>query len=551
MRRERPVVVGHRWRGGTAPGRRVVAGAEARAALRRGMAALSAAIRPTLGPVARTVAVARDVGTRPPEILDAGATIARRTIELDDPSANMGAMLLRHVVWQVHERVGDGTATAAVLAQGLLDAALPAVAAGADPRAIGHGIERGVAVVLEGLRSRARPIDLPVEIAGVVRGIVRDPALAELIGEVVDAVGSDGAVQLKDGPLAATTCEYVEGVRWSGGIVSPYLLRDGEAMATLDRPRIFVADRVLDRAEHLVPVVEACAAAGERALFVVAPEVRDAALALLLVNRDRGVLKEVAAVKAPGLGRQRTQALADLAVITGGRCRLAEEGMATGSVCIDDLGTARQAWATRTLAGVLGGHGDRGLVRRRIGEARAELRLAADDGARAAIRERLGRLTGAAAIIRVGGRTKTEQAELKSRLEAALAAGRAALREGVVPGGGAAYVACTPALTALGLDGDAAVGARVLARALAEPMQTILTNAGVEPWPIVEAVRCRGEDRVYDVLSGAWVDPWATGLVDPIEVVATALEVAASGVVAMLTIDTLVRGSRPEVTRNP
>jgi chaperonin GroEL len=259
----------------------------------------------------------------------------------------------------------------------------------------------------------------------------------------------------------------------------------------------------------------------------------------------------VLALKAPEFGPRRTAVLEDLAVITGARCQRSIEQTSFARVAADDLGGARQAWATRTLSGLLGGRSDRTLLRQRASTVRAELRRAADGVDRTALQERLGRLTGASAIIRVGGATESAQAEGKRRIEAALAAGRAALRDGVVPGGGAALVACMTSLEVLDGDGDAAVGVRLLARALPMPLRTIVANAGIEPFPIVDQSRRDGPSRVYDVVRRAWVDPWATGLVDAVATVSAAVEVAVSGVAAALSTETLVRGGTPEYSREP
>jgi chaperonin GroEL len=531
----RPVVSNHRWRGGIAPGKRIVDGFAAQQALRKGMATLASAIRPTLGPVARTVAISGDLGTKPPEILDSGALIARRTIELSDPFENMGAMLLRHMLWKVQERAGDGTATTAVLASELMNAATAYLVAGGDVIEMQRGLEQSLEIVLGELRTMARPIDGPARIAALVRGIVRDPELALMIGEVLDTVGPDGDVQIKESRRAETTDEYIDGVRWGEGVASPYFLKEGSTV-TVDRPRIFVTEHELSRASQLIPAIEACLAAGSKSLVVIASEIREEALALLLLNRDRGVLEGALALKAPGLGRNRTAVLEDLATIAGAQLQRNEETVT--------LGTARQAWATRNLSGILGGCGDRDALRARIRQVRAERDRATDEADRKSFNERLGRLTGAAAIIRAGGRTEAEHKEIVQRIEAALAAGRSALSDGVVPGGGAALTAC---LSALGDD----IGGRLLGRALTAPLRAIAGNAGIEPHTLIERVRSGCATRVYDVLQGSWVDPWESGLLDPVGTLTTALDVAVSGVTTALATGVLVRGSRPEFSKNP
>jgi chaperonin GroEL len=311
-------------------------------------------------------------------------------------------------------------------------------------------------------------------------------------------------------------------------------------------PRIFVTDHALESPEHLLPAVEACLAAGERSLLVIAPEIRDAAVALLVVNRRQGVLDGALAVRAPSVGAQRARILEDIAVQTGGRCIRQEPGERLEDVTLDDLGRARQAWATRTAFGILGGQGSKEAIRRRIGEARAELSGVGDDPyLREKIRERIGKLAGAAAHIRVGAPTAASQAELKLRVEAALTAARLALRDGVVPGGGAALLACVPALEALEPDGDEGVGVGVLAAALAEPMRAIAENAGFEPGAIVHEARRRGSGWTFDAVRRAWVDARLDGPVDPLSVTLTALETSVSAATMALTTDVLVRRGAP------
>lgn len=531
----------------------ILDGASARAALLQGMDAMADVLRPTLGPIARTVAVARILGNEPPEVLDSAATIARRTIQLADPFADMGGMIVRHLVWRVFERTGDGSATAAVLVQALMREAMRYVAAGYRPTSINRGIERGCAIALVELRAQARPIELPEEIAGVVAGILRSPRLAEMIGEVVDSVGPDGSIVVDDTEGTETVREYVEGVRWSEGFVSPYLLREGETTARLVNPRVFVTDHPLDRAEHLLPALEACVEAGDRSLMVVAPEVRDSAVGLLVVNRQRGVLDGVVAVRAPSFGVQRSRILEDIAVVTGGRCLSRDGQDRLSEVTVHDLGKARQAWATRFDFGILGGQGSKTAIRQRIAEARSELSTIEDDEyTQQKIRERIGKLAGTAAIIRVGAPTKTEQEELKARVQAAVKSARLALQQGVVPGGGAAMLACIPALETLAMGSDEeAMGIRALTRALAEPMRVIAWNAGLPASAIVHEARRRAPPWTFDVVRREWVDAWRVGLVDPLAVARTALETGVSAAKMALTADVLIRRKQAPLALNP
>lgn len=525
-----------------APGGRLLYGAAARSALLRGMDRLTALLRPTLGPLPRTVAITRLVGGDVPEILDRGATIARRTIQLADPFEDMGAMLVRAMVGRVDQQVGDGAATAAVIAQALAHEAQRYLAAGYSPVALRRGVERGLAAAREALERQARPADRPELLAGLVLGIVRERRLAEMIGEVIETVGPEGAVLVEDAQATDVTYEYVDGLRWNAGYASPHFVRDGETVARVVNPRILITDAVIERAEQLLPALEACLAAGERRLLVIAPELRDAPLALLLLNRERGVLEQALAVLAPSVGAQRTGILEDLAVATGARCVRTELGDALERVRLEDLGRARQAWASRQAFAILGPQGSRSAIRQRLTELRGALRTADNDPfVLGKLRERIGKLSGAAAAIRVGAPTAGAQEELKTRIEAALQTARLALREGVVPGGGAALLGCLPAVEALGLTGEEAAGGRILAHALTEPMRAILSNAGFEPGALVHEARRRGPPWVFDVLRREWVDAWAVGLVDALAVTRAALEAGASAGAVALTAEALVR----------
>jgi chaperonin GroEL len=536
------------------PARRTLHGRAARAAFLRGAEQMTALVRPTLGPLARTVVVGRLIGSDPPEVLDNGATIARRTLQLADPFEDMGAMLIRHLAWRTHELVGDGSSTAAVLANALLRHTLGYVEAGGNPVHVRHGLELGLEVVLAELARHARQIDGPADISRLIAGSVREPDVLESLGEAIDAAGPDGAILVEDAQTTRTTCEYLDGVRWNEGYLSTFLLRSSETSgARLLNPRVLVTDYWLDDAEALVPALEACVNAGGRNLFVIAPEIRDSAIGLLVVNRDRGVLEGVMAVRAPSMGEQRMRILEDLAIITGGRCVSQAKGDSLLNVTADDLGTARQAWATATAFGILGGAGSKARIRERIVEARAELSgvQKIDVFSVSKIQERIGKLAGTSAIVRVGAPTSGEQAELKVRIEAAIRSARGALQEGVVAGGGAALIGCVPALLAMhaGEDQDEAVGVQALARALSAPMRVILRNAGFEASAIVE--QARGCSQVFDVVRRGWVDPWSSGLVDPLAVVRTALETSVSAAATGLTAEVLIHRPDASVTVQP
>jgi chaperonin GroEL len=531
---------------------RIVQGPSARAALLRGAERMTALLRPTLGPIARTVAIDRMVGSDPPEVLDSGATIARRTNQLADPFEDMGAMLIRHIAWRAYDEVGDGSATAAVIAHALLRRGLSYVSAGGNPVALRRGLECALPLATAQLERQAHTVDGPADIARLILGGIGDADLAEMLGEVVDAAGPDGAILVEDAQTTRTTPEYLDGVRWNEGYLSSFLLRESETdRSRLLNPRILVTDHVLSRAEDLLPVLEVCVGAGERSLFVVTPEIGDSAVGLLVVNRERGVLDQAMVVRAPSMGEQRAHILEDLAVATGGRCISQARGDRLSGVTLDDLGRARQAWATRVAFGILGGAGTRARIRDRIAEARGELRQIpkADVFATSKVQERIGKLAGTSVIVHVGAPTAAGQAELKLRVEAAIRSARAALAQGVVPGGGAALLLCIPAVESMACDADEQVGARALASALAEPMRAIACNAGFEAEPIL--ARAGDGAEVFDVVGRRWVEPFAQGLIDPLEVVRTALQVSVSAAAVALTSDVLIHRRDAPVTVEP
>jgi chaperonin GroEL len=524
---------------------RILAGAAATSALLRGVERMTRLLRPTLGPLPRTVAVSPFLRTQPPEILDSAATIARRTVQLPDHFADMGAMMVRHMVWRVFEQVGDGTATAAVLASALMCSAMSYARSGGNPIEVNLGIRRGLEIVRTALLDGAQPIDTPAEIAGVVRGMLGPAPLADLVGEAVDAVGVDGTILVEEARAMTTTLTYAEGMRWSGGYLSSYFVQ-GASVARLSNPRIFVTDYRLDRADQLVPVLEDCVRAGERRLFVIAPEIRDPVVALLLANRDRGAFDAVVAVKAPATAAE----LEDIAVACGGRSILRQTHFSVSDVTCVELGRARQAWASRTEFGIVGGFGDRSRVRQRIAAARAELDLAEDAATRRAIESRIGKLAGITATIHVGTASPAEQEAMKARVESAVRTARLALRSGVVPGGGLALVNCMPLLDRLDVCGDVAIGVKLLAAALTEPMRAILVNAGLEAEPIICDARQRGGE-VFDVVRREWTEPRQAGLLDPVEVVLAALECSVSLVTTALTADVLIHRKNAPRAEHP
>jgi chaperonin GroEL len=531
----------------------ILYGTAARAALLRGADQMAGLIGPTLGPVPRTVAVAPILGNEPPEVLDTAATIARRTIELADPFENPGAMLIRDLVLRVTDDAGDGGATTAVLTQALLHDGGRLLAGGINVVRLCRGLRRGLGIALAALDAQVVKIDHPDEIARVARhGVVNDQ-VAEMIGEILDTVGADGIVLVEDAHGTETTHQYVDGVRWESGYLSSHLLPAGEATARVVEPRILLTDLPIERPEQIVPALEACVAAGAPRLVVIAPEVKDAVIATLLANRQREVLTAALAIGAPSIGYQRTGILGDLAALTGGRFIQSETGGRLERVTAADLGSARQVWASRQAFGVIGGHGSREAVRTRLTDVRAELKAGEDDRyTRNTIRERIAKLTGTGAMIRVGAPTERSRDLLKQQIEATLTSTRLALEAGVVPGGGGALLACAEAIErearrdarSAGRD-DEGAGLALLARALAAPAMTIARNAGYDGRAIVHQRRAQEAGSAFDVLKGAWVDAESSGLMDAVGVTRTVLEAAVSTAATALTVEVLIRRRDP------
>jgi chaperonin GroEL len=436
-----------------------------------------------------------------------------------------------------------------VIATCLMAESQRVIASGVNPMGIRRGIEQAMEVVRTRLEDQARPIDLPEEIARIVLGTVRDERIADMIGEIVDGVGEDGAVIIENSNNAETSYQYLEGIYWEEGWHSPSFLREHETTVRLLDPLILISDMPIETPDQLVPILDACARAGERSLFVVTPEFSDTALSLLLVNRERGVLESVA-VKAPSHGDQRTAILMDLAVATGGRCFRADLGESMATATLDDLGRARQTWARPRSFGILGGHGSRDAIRARMTEIRAELPTIKDDEwRRKRLQERLGKLSGSAVMVVVGAATEAARDELKARVESAVTMARAAVRDGVVPGGGAALLACAGAVLDRVGDrrDDEALGWRVLAAALSEPMAAIAANAGLDGRMIAARGRLEAPDRTHDARLGEWVDPWEAGILDSVAVLLAAVEGGVSAAAAALTSDVLIHrpGQQP------
>ncbi|MDB5074761.1 MAG: 60 kDa chaperonin [Chloroflexi bacterium] len=537
--------------GGHLTGPGILHGPAVRGALALGVETMVATVRPTLGPLPRTVAVLDVDSGRPVEVLDDAATILRRTIELPDPYVNMGAMMLRHAVWQTYEAVGDGGATTAVLLQAILRELSPYVAAGGDPVALRRHLECALATATDALTRQSRPLHGPDEIARAALTISHDPELAKMLGEILDIIGPDGCLLIENAYGSGLSRQYVEGVHWNEGYRSPYFVTDEDKQEVrLDNPAILISDLRLTDANELVPLLDSLVAAHCPGLLVIADEISGDALSLLLANHRQGTLRSVA-VRAPSQTSTRARILEDLAVLTGGRVVTAEGGERAADLTLADLGHATHVWANSGNFGVYGGNSDPMLLRRRIAEVRAELAATDKPDEREQVRQRLGKLMGGVAVLYVGGDTEREQGARKALALRTVTALRLALDAGVAPGGGAAYLGCQEALRAPRTSVDESVAFQALAAALEEPLAVLAGNAGFEPSAIAAQVRAHAVWGGFDVLTGRVVNMWDAGIVDPVPVLRKALEVAVSGAIMTLISSVLVHKRTPLAVAKP
>ncbi|MFO1197052.1 MAG: chaperonin GroEL [Burkholderiaceae bacterium] len=498
----------------------------AHAKIIRGVSTLASAVKVTLGPKARTVVLQRSFG--PPTIINSGVIVARE-IELEDPFENMGAQMVREVAAKTSEVAGDGTTTATVLAESIVLEGMKYVAAGMNPMDLKRGVDLAVEAVVAKLKSDARPCASRTEIAQVATiSANNDATIGALIARAMEKVGKDGVITIEDGSGLESELDVVEGMQFDRGYLSPYFVNvPDKQRVVLEDPFILICDRKITGIHELLPVLEQVAKAS-RPLLVVAEEVEGEALATLVVNAIRGVLK-ACAVKAPGFGDRRKAMLEDLAVLTGGHLIAAEIGLSLEKAGLEDLGRARRVEIDKDDTTVIGGAGDRDAIDARVASIRQAIRDATSDYDREKLQERAAKLAGGVAVVKVGAATETEMKERKSRVEDALHATHAAVEEGVLAGGGVALMRARAALDALrtgNLDQDA--GIRIVARALEEPLRRIVENAGAEPSVVVNRVAGEPGSFGYNAATGEFGDMVAMGVLDPCKVTRTALQNAAS-----------------------
>jgi chaperonin GroEL len=511
---------------------------EARRALKRGIDALADAVKITLGPKGRNVVLDKKFG--PPTITNDGVTIAKE-IELEDPFENMGAQLLKEAATKTNDIAGDGTTTATVLAQAIVNEGFKNVTAGANPLLLKRGIERGVQAVVENLKSISTPVADQTKIAQVAAISAADDEIGKLIADVMDKVGKDGVITVEESKTLRFETEYVEGMQFDRGYISAYFITDAQRMvAELDEPYILITDKKISAIADILPVLERFLQISKN-LVIIAEDVDSEALATLVVNKLRGTLN-VLAVKAPGFGDRRKAMLEDIAVLTGGKVISEEVGRKLDSATVQDLGRARRVSSNKDETTIVEGRGSEEAIKARIQQIRAQINETTSDFDREKLQERLAKLAGGVAVIKVGAATEVELKEKKHRVEDALSATRAAVEEGIVPGGGTAFIHSLSALEpVLGeLEGDQRTGAAMLRRALEEPLRRIVANAGAEGSVVVEEVKRRGTGKGYDAARGEYADMVERGIIDPLKVTRSALENAASIATMILTTETLI-----------
>ena len=514
---------------------------EARHALERGVNTLADAVRVTLGPKGRNVVLEKKYGS--PTITNDGVTIAKE-IEVENPFENMGAQLAKEVATKTNDVAGDGTTTATILAQAMVREGLKNVAAGANPMGLKRGIEKAVEVVVEGIKKASKSVESKEDITHVAAISAADDEIGKLIAEAMEKVGKDGVITVEESQSMGTELEVVEGMQFDRGYVSMYMVTDSERMeAVLDEPYILLTDRKISVIKDIVPVLEKVIERG-KPLLIVAEDVDGEALATLVVNRIRGTLK-IAAVKAPGFGDRRKAMLSDMAILTGGQVISEEVGLKLENTTLDMLGQARQIRVAKEETTIIDGHGDTREIKNRIAQIKLEIEDTKSDYDREKLQERLAKLAGGVAVIRVGAPTETELKERKHRIEDALSATRAAVEEGVVPGGGVTLLQMAPALGKLKESGDIATGIGIVQKALEEPVRQIANNAGVEGSVVVEKVKGLPFGQGFDALKGEYTSMTEAGIVDPAKVTRSALQNAASIAAMLLTTESLV-AEKPE-----
>ncbi len=527
---------------------------DARRGLKRGIDVLATAVVTTLGPKGRNVALDKKFGA--PTITHDGVTVAKE-IELEDPYENMGAQLLKEAATKTNDIAGDGTTTATLLAYTIMTEGMKNVAAGANPMLLKRGILTGTEALVKAIEEQSIEVTTRDEIANVAAISAQEREIGELIADVMDEVGKDGVITVEESKGLQFETEYVEGMQFDRGYISPYFISNPEGMeAVIEEPYVLIHDKKISAATDLVPILEKLVQSGKRDFVVIAEDIDGEALATLVLNKLRGMLN-VLAIKAPGFGDRRKRMLEDIAILTGGQVITEDMGRTLESVTIQDLGQADKVVATKDDTTVIAGKGDEKAIMGRIEEIRVEIDSSTSDYDSEKLQERLAKLSGGVAIIRVGAATEVELKEKKHRVEDALSATRAAVEEGIVPGGGVALINAIAALDAVEMTyEDEQTGVKILRKALEEPMRKIAANAGLDGAVVQETVRRKQQESGnknigYDVLSNDYVDMVEAGIIDPAKVTKGALENAASIAAMVLTTEALITDIPEEAAAAP
>ncbi len=509
---------------------------EARASMKRGIDTMASTVGVTLGPRGRNVVLDKKFG--PPQVCSDGVTIAKE-IELEDPFENMGAQLLKEAASKTNDVAGDGTTTATVLAQAIIQEGFKNIAAGANPMALKRGIEKGVVALRAAVEDMSTPVEGRTQIAQVASLSAHDDEMGNLIAGVMEKVGKDGVITVEESKGLSYEQEFVEGMQIDRGYISPYFISDQERMeSTIDDPYILITDKKISAVSDILPALEKILQVGKN-VVIVAEDVEGEALATLVVNKLRGTLSCLA-VKAPGFGDRRKAMLEDMAILTGGVVISEEVGRKLDTVSVEDLGRARRIVSTKEETTFVDGAGEEDAIQGRINQIKAQVDETTSDFDREKLQERLAKLSGGVAIIKVGAATEVELKEKKNRVEDALSATRAAVEEGIVPGGGLAVIRARAALDGLNLRGDEATGANVLARSLEYPIKLISENTGVSGEVILAASLESEGDWGYDAELGEWGHLLEKGIMDPAKVTRAAIENAASVAAMVLTTESLI-----------
>ena len=509
---------------------------EARKSLKTGMDILANTVKVTLGPRGRNVILDKKFG--PPNVCSDGVTIAKE-IELDDHYENMGAQLLKEAATKTNDVAGDGTTTATVLAQAMISEGFRNIAAGADPMAIKRGIETAVKTVRQSISDQSKPVGDKEQIAQVASLSAHDSEMGNLIAEVMEKVGKDGVITVEEGKSLGYETEFVEGMQVDRGYISPYFLTDSQRMeAAIDEPRILITDKKISAVADVLPALEKILQ-DTKNLVLISEDVEGEALATLVVNKLRGTLNCLA-IKAPGFGDRRKEMLQDIAILTGGTVISEEVGRKLDSATVEDCGRARRVVATKDETTFVEGHGTEQAIQDRISQIKARVEETTSDFDREKLQERLAKLSGGVAIIKVGAATEVELKEKKARVEDALSATRAAVEEGIVPGGGTVLVRAAEVLANLDLGGDELTGAQIVRRALEEPVRTIASNSGHSGDVIIAEAKVSQDDWGFDADAGVWGHMLERGIVDPAKVTRAAVENSASVAAMVLTTEAVV-----------